>query len=177
MGFEFEIKKNGEYENKNPNWKAMDLNEEVKVKVLEFIKEGTATKGDKEFPWALFRFEINGEECSGFPPKTFLIDNFKKNVGTELTITKEAYKDKRGNDKIGFKIKGASSAPSLKMSNFKLKEGNLKDSGGSYDEKQALEIIKNQNRIDDESAYIELWTGYGETEDRAKEVFKHRKEV
>ncbi len=168
--FKIEIKQNGEYENKTPNFKAMDLGEEVVVLVKELLKEGTASKGDRTWTWYLFKMVINGEEVAGFAPTSKVSEAFLDNIGNEVIVKKVTYRDNKDNEKIGFEVQTSSTS-------FEFKESDLKDKDGVYTDKQAVGLLKKQGDYDNLEQYKKMWVKYGSTEERAEQVFNNKSRV
>lgn len=177
MSFSIKEESKGEYVNRTPLFKEMEVGESVKVTPIEILKSGTASKGDRSWQWKLYRMVINGTECTGFAPTSWMIKIFDENIGNELTLTRGLDKEK---GRLIWKLDGQNpmSSPKLSLKKFTFKSDDLKDpeDGTVYSDKDAIEYLRSEGKYDDLNAYITLWTSYGSTEERAKEVFEHRGE-
>lgn len=185
MSFRMIEKQNGGYVNLTPDFKSMSIGEELTIIPMQVLKTGTASKDGRSWSWKLFKFLINGQECAGFAPASFMASEFEERLGEELVIFKEVYKDKNKNDQVGFRIKKDKSAggvkPGLelpsKKSEFLFKNDELSSEGEVYSEKEVVEFIKAQGSFDDELMFVDTWKKYGSSEERGREVFKHRGEL
>ena len=159
-----EIKKNGNYENKNLVLNNLELGQEATVKVTKLIKEGEGKYGK----WYLFGFEYNGESCAGFVP-TRLQEYVLNKLGQELTFYKKVYKDAKGKDRITIDIKGREDKPLVPFKFLKFTH-----EGEEVDEKELVKFIIQQGYKDDYDMFMKTVMQYGVTEQRAKILYENR---
>ena len=193
MALEWIERVNGEYVNKDPNWKSMQIGEEIKMTALEVVKEGTSSKDGRTWNWTRFKFIVDGHEWYGFPPPTIKADKFKQHLGQEVIIKKTTYIDGKGNERVGFNLIPTSqpivqsntsdqfkqAMPSLAsgLKVFTPKDDELNDGQNNYTTKEVLDVLKSEGNFDNLDAYKVMFKSYGSNETRAEEVFKVRTQV
>ena len=181
------------YTNEDPDWKSMQMGEEVKITALEVVREGTASKDGRTFNWCKFKFLVDNREWYGFPPRTHMIDKFKQHIGQEMTLKKTTYVDGKGQERVGFNLIPSSqpivqsnsselfkkAMPSLSsgLKVFTPKDDELTDGENKYSTKMVLDVLKGENNFDNLEAYKAMFKTYGSNETRAEEVFKARTQV
>lgn len=172
-------KKNGEYTNKSIKLNDLGMNQGI-----EFTPRFCETGEGKFGEW----FKVKGVFHNNPDVEDVVIWATKKNFPEfEAMIDKRVKVTKVKKDGAKFHSydvveanASPSSLPKMKLSSskgFEFLTDNLKDSEGTYSEKDAVAIIKQANRFDDFQAYKELWTLYGSDEARAKLVYEHRGEA